>query len=266
MSLHKFKSAQLKIGNASEHIDKVNEILRKEAPFTYILGTDTMARQRSPFTKKNDAVVDRLALVVGDVAHNLRAALDHAYSEIVLPLAIKPGEKKAVQFPFCEGPNRLAETVKNRLADRVSGAFFDTICALKPHGEPGGNKLLYLIDKMDIPDKHHTLAPVADHKALDSDVLRKQIPDFPQNLRIKDLAMSGFGRDFVWSTRLPFKLDDLGELRPPFTCVFEKKIDVPVDILLVVSEANYRGPLVPTLYNIRDVTQTILGVLKPFAN
>jgi hypothetical protein len=262
MAHEKLKSAFLKLDNASEHIQKVNKILKEDRPFTYVLETDIQTSRRATFAKRDEAVIDKLALACGDAAHNLRSALDHAYSQIVLPFATTAGEKKAVQFPFCAGPQSLTEAVKNRLAHRVSQTFFDAIIALKPHGEPGGNKLLYLIEKMDIPDKHTDLTPMADYKTLSQEILRRQIPDFPKG--VNNLGFGGFRRDISW----PFTsvdMDSVGRIVPPTTCVFEKELDVPVEIVFQIAAAKYQGPVIPTLNQILDVTKGVLTILERFA-
>jgi hypothetical protein len=259
----KFHSAELKLGNASKHVRDINELLEKSPPFSYVLETDTQSRQRSTFARKNEAVIDAIGLLCGDAAHNLRSALDHAYNEIVLPFAKTDGERKAVQFPFCDGPNRLAEAVKNRLAHRVSTSFFDKICSFKPHGEPSGAKLLYLVDKMNIPDKHRTLTPIGDYKRISGNILQRQVPDFP--FRAFTGSFGNCYRDVVWHYQGSIDIETLGSLRPPFTCVFEKKLDVPVDVIFEIAEANYRGPLVSTFHQMINVIRTVIDEMRPFA-
>ncbi|PIV44623.1 MAG: hypothetical protein COS27_01300, partial [Nitrospirae bacterium CG02_land_8_20_14_3_00_41_53] len=183
-------SAALKIDRATEHVNELNELFQKQRPFSYILETNTKTGQRATFAKKNEAVIHRAALICGDVIHNLRSALDHAYWEVVSPVATTEKERRLLQFPFSETEARLDETVKTRLADRVSPSFYQTLIDLKPHGEPGGNELLSLIHKLDIIDKHKLLIPTGDYTRLSSEMLIKQVPDFPRGL-----INCGFGQN-----------------------------------------------------------------------
>jgi hypothetical protein len=128
--------AMLKIQRAAKRIDEFNALLHEKRPFRYVVETDTQSRHRSILAKKNHAVVDDAALIAGDAAHNLRSALDYAYSAIVTPYASTPNEKRAIQFPFCQEAARLDEAVKNRLANRVSDRFFSAIMGLKSYHEP----------------------------------------------------------------------------------------------------------------------------------
>jgi hypothetical protein len=71
-------SAFLKIDRAAKHIEELNELVHQTRPFGYIIETNTETGQRSAFPTKNEAVIDAMALIIGDVVHNLRSALDHA--------------------------------------------------------------------------------------------------------------------------------------------------------------------------------------------
>ncbi len=209
-----FKSAYLKIDRATEHVTQLNELFRKNRPFSYVLETNTKTGERATFSKENKPVIDRTALICAEAIHSLRVALDHAYWEIVSPFASSPKERRAVQFPFCERADRLNKTVKNRLANRVSQRFFNAIISLKPYGETGGNKLLYLIDRMDGAEKHRFSTPMADYTRLSSESIRHQVPDFPAV--IGDVTVSQFTRDVVWRVS-SIDRRQIGFIKPPTT-------------------------------------------------
>jgi hypothetical protein len=255
---------QLKLKRASKRIDELNAFLREERPFTYVVQTDTITGQRATLAKKNETIADEAAAIAGDAAHNLRSALDHVYWSIVSPFATTPKERRAVQFPFSERADRLEEAVKNRLANRVSDRFFRAICGLKPYAENGGNRPLYLIELMDIPDKHRALIPVGDYTRLSSDIIRRQVPDFPPG--IENCSFGSNRRDVVWRNPGPFAADQLGELVPPTTHMFEKKLNVPVEIVFAIGELNFRGPLVPILNKLVDVARETIGVMRDAAS
>jgi hypothetical protein len=155
-------SANLKIDQAAKHVAALDELFRENRPFSYILETNVKTGERATFAKKNETVIDASRITIGDAVHNLRSALDHAYWGIVSSFAATEVERRKVQFPFSKTVARLDEAVKNRLADRVSPAFYQALIDLKPHGDPGGNELLYLIDEIDVLDKHKLLVPTGD--------------------------------------------------------------------------------------------------------
>ena len=257
----RFKNAYLKLDNAAQHIAKVNKLLRDQRPFTYVLETDTQARQRSTFAKKNEAVIDTLSVVIGDVCFNIRAALDYGYWQVVYPFVPEP-KQKAIQFPSAKEANQLDETIKNRFAHFVSDAFFNEIVALQPHGGDGGNKLLYVLEKAATPDRHRDLTPIGDYTRISSDMIRRQVPDFPRGF-----VNCGFGscrRDVTWPLG---SIDPLsfGELQPPTFFIFDKELAVPVDAFVVIAETNYHGPLVPTLNELFSLVKKILTILERYA-
>jgi hypothetical protein len=248
-----------KIDRSLKHINELNELLREKRPFTYVVETNTKTGYRATFAKKNCPIVNEAANIAADVVHNLRTALDHAYWEIVSPRVPDPRARKNIQFPFSETAARLEEAIKNRLADRVSAVFFQALADLKPHGEPGGNELLYLIHKLDAVDKHKFPIPSGDYTRVNSELIRNEVADFPADLF--DTAFGSNERDIVWYVD-GFIRDSLGEIVPPTNCLFEKKLDVPVDIVFEDSSDGKTRPFIPTLYKLADVTRETIRVIR----
>jgi hypothetical protein len=252
-------SATLKIHRATEHVGDLNALLQKSSPFSYILETNTKTGQRATFAKRNEAVIHRAALICGDVVHNLRAALDHAYWEIVSPVIATDRERRNLQFPYSETEARLDETVKTRLADRVSPFFYQALLDLKPHGEPGGNEFLALIHKLDILDKHKLLIPTGDYTRLSSEILIKQVPDFPNGL-----VNFGFGqnhRDVVWNIP-PMNRSQRRSAKIPESGVLEQELNVPVNMVFTVSDPIQFRPVVPTLHKLVNVATSTIHIMR----
>lgn len=95
-------------------------------------------------------------LAVGDAVHNLRAALDLAAVEAV---RCGGGSGNGVCFPFCEGADKLEETMRARKIHRASAAVQDLIRKLRPYY--GGGSALRALHDLDIADKHHSLIEIA---------------------------------------------------------------------------------------------------------
>jgi hypothetical protein len=253
-------SAMLKVDRASEHIRELNELYREKRPFVFTVETDTQTRKRFAFIKQDEAVICRTAAISGDIVHNLRAALDHAYWEIVSPFATSPREKTKIQFPFCETAAGLEIAVKKRLGDRVSTRFFKALIDLKPHGDDGGNQLLHLIHKMDVIDKHRLLIPTCDETRLPYDQIKGALPDFPFRMG-KGVTFTGC--EFRWSVQtLP---TDIGVAKPPTTHIFEREFPIPIEIIFSVSFPPDRYPVVPTLYRLVDLTRETIAIIRAAA-
>ena len=254
------KNAQLKIDRASKHISELCEVVEKEKPFQYMIQTDTNTGERATFAKANESAINSIKMIAGDVIHNLRSAIDYAYWDIVHPFVDADRSRKQVQFPFTSRAKSLEKTVTKRRARKVSESFFNTILSLKPYSENGGNKLLALIHELDILDKHRFPTPMGDYKKISTLMIKRQIPDFPSN--IIDPGIGTCRRDVVWSIPVTIlKYIDIGSIVPPSTCIFEKKIDVPVDIVFNISEFGYSGNVIETLDNMRTLSSKVVTLM-----
>lgn len=250
-------SAYLKVDRATKHVIELNDLLREQRPFSYILETNTNTRQRSTFAKKNEAVVNSAALICGEAVHSLRSALDYVYWDIVSPLVNDERERKKIQFPFRETKTRFDEAVQKGLPNGVTPSFRKALLDLKAYGEPGGNELLYLIDKLDIVDKHKLLIPTGDYTTISGDIIRMQVPDFPAQVGLMHFGMNR--RDVGWTAQsLP---RDLGEAVPPTLNIFEKELDVPVEIVFAIPPLANLRPVIPTLHQLVDVTRCVVDIL-----
>lgn len=256
-------SAQSKINRARKHIAEIGHLLREKRPFAYILETNVRTGERTTFAKKNVPVIAEIAGIAGDTVHNLRSALDHAYWEIVSPVATSDGDRKAIQFPFSETAARLKETIQTRLAHKVSDIFFHAILSLKPHGEVGGNESLWLIHKLDTIDKHRFPIPTGDYTRIDSDLVRAQAPDFPAG--ITNAVFGGNNRDVTWRAA-NIDRTTLGNIVAPTMYKFQKELDVPVDVTMAFSNPNNRRPMIPTLRMMVDVTRQAILTMRAAAN
>jgi hypothetical protein len=184
------------------------------------------------------------------------SALDHAYWDIVSPFATTDRERRQIQFPFCEDPVRLEEAIKNALADRVAANFEAALKGLRPHGQPGGNKLLYLIHEFNILDKHRLLIPTGDYTRISSEIIRRQVPDFPGGI----VADGHFGqnrRDMVW------RVQRMNRLKAADTSgILEQELDVPVEIVFAISSLRNQRPMVPTLNALVDVAKESINLIR----
>jgi hypothetical protein len=252
-------SAALKVDRATKHIVELNELFRVTRPFSYILETNTKTGERATYAKKNEALIDLAALICGDAIHNLRAALDHAYWDIVSPFAVTDRERRLVQFPFCKTEAGLDAAIKQRLANRVSEAFGQALRGLKPYEEAGGNETLYLVDELDIADKHRLLVPTGDYSVLSSDFMRRQVPDFPAG--IGPMSFSQNVRHAVWRAFPPMTRQQRRAAKMP-SAIFEKELDVPVQIVFSVPRSGNPRPIIPTLYQMAEVTKAAIATIR----
>lgn len=254
-----FRSANAKIERARELIGEIEALQVAEPAYTYCLETDIRTGQRATFAKCNQDALDKIVIRCGDVLHNLRSSLDHAYWESVSPYVGDNVNHVAIQFPFAKNESKLKSAIKSRLAHKVSQDFYEAIESLKPHAGGNGNLLLNLVHEINIIDKHKFPTPVGDFTKISSTQIFTQIPDFPSGL-----VNCGFGqnrRDVVWKSRM-YNVESIGEIVPPTTCIFHKILDLPVGLAFSIKEPKYYSPVVGTLKNMANEVERILDVMN----
>ncbi len=252
-----------KLERAAKHIGELTQLLREKRPFRYVLQTDMQTGQRSTRPKKDIAVIADARDLASDAIQNLRTALDYAYYEIVRPFATTPKEVKAVQFPFSETAARLNEAVANRLADRVSPRFASAIVALAPHGEPGGDALLFAIHSLAAPDRHRFPVPTGDYTRVSADMLRSQITDLPSALGGEMSFGDNKGAHMLWTTPVDrIRRDTLGAIVPPTAHVFEQELAIPVEIRIKIAPSIESQPLIPTLDRMLSKANDVIRIIR----
>lgn len=97
---------------------------------------------------------DEFGAAVGDVIHNLRAALDLLASEAAKR---QSGDNKGVYFLFAKSAEELEKQIKLKKFTKASPEAVQIVQELKPY--IGGNVYLRAIHDLDIQDKHQQLIP-----------------------------------------------------------------------------------------------------------
>lgn len=93
-------SAYLKVKRAEKHQRELADMFNRRKPFGYYLETNCKTGERATFAKRNEEVASEADIVIGDVIHNLRAALDHAYWSCTEMYAKSDRERRSIQFPI----------------------------------------------------------------------------------------------------------------------------------------------------------------------
>lgn len=256
-------SASLKIDRAAKHIAELNKLLEKSRPFVLVVHTNIDTRKRTLLPKRNKAIINEIGLICGDVVHNLRAALDHAYWEIIESRCANDWERKRTQFPFSETESGYLASIEKRFGNRAGTGFYCALRLLRSHGETGGNELLALIHTMDIVDKHKLLIPTADYVQVSGDQLRSAIPGF--NV-IGGSGMVGITSCiFEWEYGAG-KPTDAGHIVAPTLNKFERELDIPLDVIFQVGPLGKTRPIVPTLNQLINTTRETIAIMRESAN
>jgi hypothetical protein len=180
----RFKSADFsrKLDRAKTHIDTLEESVQRW------LESDayTLTEEFEPETgdhvlkaKVTEPPSDQWPLLIGDAVHNLRSALDHIAYKLALDgyqtqnagAAIPSGHQRRIQFPIVATSNDPTKTVDEFYKQVVKGQLryvpapvAARIHDLQPYKRSPAdptNDLLWIINDLDVIDKHRKLATVA---------------------------------------------------------------------------------------------------------
>jgi hypothetical protein len=257
-------SASLKIDRAAKHVAELSELLRKNRPFVLVVQTYVETGQRTAFTKKNAAVVNDIALVCGDVVHNLRSALDHAYFDIVSPHCTTDKERRMIQFPFTSKTQELRKTLVDGYAHRAGTGFFCAMLKLRPHGEEGGNEMLYLLREASNLDKHRLLIPAVDYTSADGTKWKAAFPDIPLGIGGENMTLALSSTTLKWvQFDVPARL--LGRSIADILRLYEREIDLRPDVVLQIGAMGRVCPLIPTLNQMINAVRETVSIMREAA-
>jgi hypothetical protein len=147
-----------KIDRAREHLAELERAVQEffaTDPYGIAPEEDEEAGQYVYKITKAEHPPPRLALIAGDVTHNLRASLDLLIWQLIEANGVTPDRKDA--FPITDSEEAF-EKVVSVMERRISKEAVETLRAVKPY--TGGNDDLWRLHHLDIADKHRVLAIV----------------------------------------------------------------------------------------------------------
>lgn len=102
----------------------------------------------------NPPIPSDIAVIVGEVLHNLRVPLDYLACALARQ---NTGSDKGVYFPFGRDKDAFVEQAEQK-CKKLPVEAVAMVRALKPY--KGGNELLWSIHEMNRADKHREIAPI----------------------------------------------------------------------------------------------------------
>jgi hypothetical protein len=106
----------------------------------------------------------RLALILGDCVHNMRAALDHLVAQLAILNGATSNAIEKTAFPVCLSAADFQNATVRKVAPYISGNALTEIEKLQPYSTGDGvQDILWVLSQLDIIDKHRLLI-VAKHK------------------------------------------------------------------------------------------------------
>ncbi len=225
---------------------------------SYMLETNTLTGERATYAKENNEFVSQAAIIIGDVIHNLRASLDHAYWEATNEYAKSEGEKKSIQFPITSTEEAFNKSIIPGLPARVSERFVTNLRSLKPWRKNGGNHSLCAIHDLDVSDKHKLLIPVGNYTQITSEMIQKEVPDFPDGL--ENCTFGNCRRDVGWQIA-PLNRQQRRANKVPKSGIIEHEINILVGVAFSTHDLNFE-PVMDTVHKLTEVAEATIHSIR----
>jgi len=166
-----FHDAKLKIKRAKEHINHLNliagDFAETKSHEAFVehdpQGGDDLLKVRAGL------LPDDFALVLGDAAHNLIAALDYSINEI--EFHVRGFRSKYTKFPMYDSREALRAAVNGGFKEKVPEQVVSCIVDIVQPYLGGYNSILYCLHTIEMEDKHRLLIPKLELKFVDGIII-----------------------------------------------------------------------------------------------
>src|SRR5580704_5766723 len=177
-----FRGSRLKVKRAYKHIEELETWLRDLAQSN--INTAMSYKDRNPGSESYTINIQRpvgfsedVAPIVGDAVHNLRAALDHIASAIVI--AGRKDDPAIAYFPLQDTRQSLVKSPDYGLIERVAPDLALEIAdVIKPY-KTGGDSRFWSLNRLDRMDKHRLLIPTLTESGHRISAIREDQEDNP---------------------------------------------------------------------------------------
>jgi hypothetical protein len=255
---------KLKVERAKCHITDLKEMLRAffaENSYRIVTDRDTQTGENVFRVIREKPMPAKASAILGDIVHNLRAALDHLISDLVRANGRRPNGSN--EFPI----QQKAKNFKTHPTAKIAGVSAKAerlITRLKPY--EAGNPSLWKLHMLDVLDKHAGIIPVAA-----ATLQIRAAPAIPRLFRAPDGAVT-FGGLPGWEPVMTW-----GGVPDSFRSVLLTKENVEVyrsapalqeNVQVALTIAFGQGqicegePVVETLERYADLVERILSVFE----
>ncbi len=151
---------RLKIERAEQHVRDLHAVLTafmNGNPYRLVAELDADTGDKVFRVRMSAPIPSDWPAIAGDVAHNLRSALDHLAWQLVLAGGGTPDRDTA--FPIRESQAKYETTAKGAKIRGASPSAIHILDALKPY--QGGNDGLWVLSAVNNHDKHKLMVGAA---------------------------------------------------------------------------------------------------------
>jgi hypothetical protein len=161
----------VKVDRAYKHLIDLQSayarFFRPPNPYEVFPEDNAQTGERTFYLRIHKEIPDEFPALIGDIAHNLRSALDHLAWHLVQSSPVLPkAEDRNIYFPIFEDASEYRKG-KMRKIQGMTDAAIQAIDDIKPYGrlDKGnhaagiGNLGLYWLSAINLQDKHRLLIP-----------------------------------------------------------------------------------------------------------
>lgn len=152
-----FETAYLKVERSKIHaaeLDAQLELFLASNPYRAIIDPDTRNKTKHLLIEQIAPTPRHLPLIIGDVIHNLRSALDHLASDLVM---FQEASIDNVYFPTGSDKDGFHEALKRHIR-KAGPAAIQSLSKLEAY-YGGDGAILRALHDLDLADKHRAIVP-----------------------------------------------------------------------------------------------------------
>jgi hypothetical protein len=158
----------VKVDRAYKHLTdlqlETQRFFRSPYPYEILPEDNPETGERTYYLRVHKEIPPEFSALIGDIAQNLRSALDHlAWHLVQSSPAFPKAKERDVYFPIFETASDYRKGKMKKIAGMTQGAI-DAIDAVKPYCRLDtvgiGNPALYWLSVINNQDKHRLLIPV----------------------------------------------------------------------------------------------------------
>jgi hypothetical protein len=245
-----------KTKRAKQHVNELEAAIAEffgTNPYEVGAEDDPEAGQRVYKLTKAEAPPDCLALIAGDIVHNLRASLDLVVWQLVEVNGKTPG--KSDGFPINESAQAFEPGGIAKVKSRISNEAVKVVRAVKPY--KGGNDALWRLHHLDIADKHRILFVVGSS-------YRSFKPALPPMLLPDGTEIPFEFPGFLIPEDKMFPLEEGDEIyREPLNHETKDKPQFRFEIAFGQGEVVEGEPILPALNDLVGATEQTIELFAP---
>jgi hypothetical protein len=247
---------RIKIERAKRHVHELEAEIRAfhdRRPYAIIRYDDPKTGDLVYAVRIKERVPEGFSGIIGDVVHNLRAALDQLAWQLVIANGQQP--ERRTGFPIAGSVNKFKSDAAGKIKG-VSARAYRLIRRLKPY--KGGREFFWRIHELDRLDKHKSIVPVGSAYASVTLVSRMQVPWQDEPIEFPPIALRPANRSYPLKDGTPLYVIRPAARQNP---AIDDEPKFTFDVAFGEGQIVDGQPVLPALQQLIDLTEKTVGIV-----